>query len=174
MGRLYQGFFLPFFERAGFCLFSSLAIPSEINPDAQGFDVVPHQVGWEIRPTAKSVDRFPYWRTELKIPLYDLLVRVDLETSASILEQMLICTWDPIVYTNPQASFLTKSIFDFLRKTTARSTTRLWLMYELGGASTLKILIIGAGPTISDLYSTALRITNLSGTYYALGPAWQT
>lgn len=172
--RLCREFFLPFFKRAGFCLFSSFATPPEIIPEAGGFTVAPHEVGWEIRSTTKSIGRFPYWRTALKTPPYDLIVRVDLETSASLLEQMLSRAWDPIVYTNVHISFPTKSIFDFIRKTTNRSTTRLWLIYELGGVSQLSILIIGSGPTVAEWYGTALRVTQLSRSYYALGPAWQT
>jgi len=170
--RLCREFFLPFFERAGSCLLCG-ATPAEINSEAGGFQAVLHEVGWEIRPPAGNTDKFPYWRPALSLPLYQLLVPVDLRRSAGEIETMLSHAWDPVVSTNPHAFFLTKSTFDFVRKTTARSATQMWLIYSLPQYS-LELMIIGSGRTVATLYGTALRVANISGTYYALGPAWQT
>jgi hypothetical protein len=162
--QLCREFFLPFFARSGFCLLSG-ATPAEITPHAGGFQAVPHEVGWELRTKVGSTGEFPYWRPALGLPLYQLLVPVDLRESVDTMEQMLGRAWDPIVSTNPHALFLTRGSFDFVKQTTARSATQVWLRYSVV-QHTLRVVIFGSGGTVAGLYGTALREANISENYY--------
>lgn len=162
--QLCREFFLPLFERVGFCLLSGTT-PAEINPHAGKFQAAPHEVGWEIRTKVGKTGEFPYWRPALGLPLYQLLVPVDLQKSVSTMEQMLGRAWDPIVSTNPHAFFLAKTTFDFVMKTTARSANQVWLQYSVI-QHTLRVVLFGSGGTMAGLYGTALREANIAENYY--------
>ena len=169
--HLCREFFLSFFQQAGSCLLSG-ARPAAIALEPAGFTAVPHEVGWEIWQTSGDMSHFPYWRVGSQFPLYDLLVKVDLGTQASEMETLLHRTWDPVVVSNPQAGFKVESTFDFVKRTTARSSTAVWLVYGLGEMLDPSMMIVGAGPTVAAWYGTALRVAKISDMYYGFGAPW--